>query len=50
MQAPTKYGLVVNLAKALGLDISPTVLDCACRRGDRMTGNMKRREFITLLG
>jgi hypothetical protein len=31
-------------AKALGLDVPSR------RRGDRMNANMKRREFITLLG
>src|SRR5262249_45501672 len=28
----------------------PGIVPSACRRGDRMTAKMKRREFITLLG
>jgi hypothetical protein len=46
----TKVELVINLkaAKALGVTFLLTLLPR--RRGDRMSANMKRRDFITLLG
>ena len=45
MQASTK----VPVGKALGLTVPPTLLATA-DEANRVTANMKRREFITLLG